>query len=340
MPDYKATLETERLILRLPVPDDFEAFHSWGSNPENTRYMTWGPNNEEQTKEFLAGVKPGRDFAVVLKETNAVIGSCGIYPNDTGYMGELGWILHKDYWKKGYGTELGKALVKYGFEDLKLGRIQAPCAAVNYGSYRVMERIGMKREALHRKAFWARVDKEWVDEAWYAILAEDYFSANLSARFGNEGSMPDTITVALDKNSVGIPFEWVAGSNLSGSFVQLTLVDDRIVIHRPTDTERKYIKSHKINETTYIRSFGLFDINIPIRLLIALKVRIGDKVDLKLEDDHISIRRHMEKPEPSKPEQLLAFCCICGNIHYTGEGLTKVLSKYICHDCAEAVKKI
>jgi len=175
MDNYKTTLETERLILRLPTLDDFEAFHSWGGNPENTRYMAWGPNNEEETKAFLAGVKQGRDFAVVLKDTNTVIGSCGIYPNDAGYMGDLGWILHKDHWKRGYGTELGGELIRYGFEDLKLGRIQAPCAAVNYGSYRVMERNGMRREALHRKAFWARVDKEWIDEAWYAILAEDYF---------------------------------------------------------------------------------------------------------------------------------------------------------------------
>jgi RimJ/RimL family protein N-acetyltransferase len=171
------TLETKRLILRPLTADDFAAVHAWAGNPENTRYMSWGPNTEEQTREFLSGAKPGLDFAVVRKVTNAVIGSCGINPDEAHYMGTVGWILHKDYWKLGYGTELGAELVRYGFEDLQLGRIQAPCAAMNYGSYRVMERIGMQREALHRKAFWARVDKEWVDELWYALLAEDYFCA-------------------------------------------------------------------------------------------------------------------------------------------------------------------
>ena len=180
MANLKTTLETERLILRLPLADDFEAFHSWCGNPENVRYMAWGPNDEEQTKTYLAGVKPGHDFAVILKESNGVIGSCGIYTEESGYMGNVGWILHKNYWKRGYGTEFGKELIRYGFEDLKLGRIQAPCAAVNYGSYRIMERCGMQREALHRKAFWARVDKEWIDEAWYAILAEDYFAERSS----------------------------------------------------------------------------------------------------------------------------------------------------------------
>ena len=175
MPNTKNSLETKRLLLRPPTLDDFSAYHSWAANPENVRYMAWGPNDEEQTKAYLAQTKPGREFAIVLKATGTVIGSCGIHPDESQYMSELGWILHKDYWKQGYGTELGGELIRYGFEDLKLGRIEAPCAAVNYGSYRVMERNGMRREALHRKAFWARIDKEWVDKAEYAILAEEYF---------------------------------------------------------------------------------------------------------------------------------------------------------------------
>lgn len=171
---FKNTLETERLILRPLNTDDFEAVHSWASNPANTRYMAWGPNSEEQTRSFLESVKSGKDFAIVLKDSNKTIGSCGIYPDSANDTGELGWILHKDYWKNGFGTELGRELIRYGFEDLNLRRIYAPCAAVNYGSYRVMERNGMRREALHIKKFWARVDKEWIDEVVYAILADEH----------------------------------------------------------------------------------------------------------------------------------------------------------------------
>jgi RimJ/RimL family protein N-acetyltransferase/predicted thioesterase len=193
----KHTLETARLILRPLTLDDFGAVHSWAGNPENTRYMAWGPNNEEQTRAFLSSAKDGKDFAVVLKSSNAVIGSCGIVPNSTADRGELGWILHKDYWKNGYGTELGGELIRYGFEDLKLRRIFAPCAAVNYGSYRVMERNGMRREALNRKAFWARVDKEWIDEAVYAILAEDYFKEKSSLI----GKTATTTTIVSENNT-------------------------------------------------------------------------------------------------------------------------------------------
>lgn len=60
-------LETQRLILRPLTPDDFEAANSWGSNPENTRYMAWRPNNEEQTKAFLAQAKKGAILLLLFK---------------------------------------------------------------------------------------------------------------------------------------------------------------------------------------------------------------------------------------------------------------------------------
>ncbi|MCL2169521.1 MAG: GNAT family N-acetyltransferase [Defluviitaleaceae bacterium] len=173
--NFTELLTTERLILRTPTVDDAKAFHSWSGNSENVRYMEWGPNDMEQTVEYLEKVvKSGRDFAFVHRDTGKVIGSGGIYPNEAGDTAELGWILHMDYHRQGLGTEAAKELIRYGFEELKLRRITAPCAAPNYGSYRVMENAGMRREALHKKAFWARVDKEWVDEYVYAILAEEY----------------------------------------------------------------------------------------------------------------------------------------------------------------------
>ena len=178
--DIRETLETTRLILRSLTLSDLAAVQSWAGNPQNTRYMAWGPNTEEQTLAFLTSRKPGNDFAVILRDTKAVIGSCGIYPDEANDTAELGWILHLDHWKKGYGTELAEELIRYGFEDLRLRRITAPCAAANYGSYRVMERNGMRREAVHRKAFWARIDKEWIDELVYAILAEEYHASNNS----------------------------------------------------------------------------------------------------------------------------------------------------------------
>jgi RimJ/RimL family protein N-acetyltransferase len=172
--DETAMLETARLILLRQYWRILKRSIR-GAVVLRTRVICHsGQNTEEQTKSWLVNAKPGFDFAVVLKNTGNVIGSGGIYPDDKKYSGELGWILHRDYWKQGYGTEFGAELIRYGFKDLKLERIFAPCAAVNYGSYRVMERNGMKREGLFRKAWWSRKDNEWLDQAWYAILAEEY----------------------------------------------------------------------------------------------------------------------------------------------------------------------
>lgn len=177
-PIFKPVLETARLILRPFVAGDFAAVHSYASNPANTRYMSFEPNTEEKTREVIAHFEKnaGKDFAVTLKETGELIGSGGIYPDEKNDTAELGWILHLAHHKRGYGTEFCGELIRYGFEDLKLRRITAPCAAENYGSFRIMERNGMRREALHLKAFRARVDKKWIDEARYAILAEEFFA--------------------------------------------------------------------------------------------------------------------------------------------------------------------
>ena len=147
------TLETERLILRKFAMDDFDAVHSYASCLENIVYMPWGPNSEEQTRAFIdmaiskAEENPIVNFqyAIILKAENRLIGGCGITILRSGEA-EVGWTLHRGFWKQGYGPELGKALLDFGFGELGLHRIIAVCDAENYGSYRVMEKIGMRKE--------------------------------------------------------------------------------------------------------------------------------------------------------------------------------------------------
>ena len=176
------TLETERLILREFKRSDFAAVHSYASSIENVIYMIWGPNNEDQTKAFInmaiidAHENPCTDYqyAVVTKNTGNLIGACNI--SLSGNEAEIGWIIHRDHWKQGYGTEAGEALLRFGFEELRLHRIIAHCYAENTGSYRLMEKIGMRREGLFlesRPAFKSS-DKEYGDELSYAILEREW----------------------------------------------------------------------------------------------------------------------------------------------------------------------
>ena len=174
MSDVVDTVETPRLLLRALRVDDAAVVQSWASVPANVRYMEWGPNTAEETLVFLASAKPGRDFGVVLKASGELIGSCGVYPDEANDTGSLGWILHMDHWGQGYGTEVAKALLKHGFETLRLRRIVAICDADNHASYRVMEHQWMRREAVHKKARWRRGDQTWADEVVYAMLLHEW----------------------------------------------------------------------------------------------------------------------------------------------------------------------
>ncbi len=178
------TLETERLTLRPFTVDDFNAVHAYASVPENVRFMPWGPNDEKATKEFLLACEEAwkadpvvkYELAIVQKSTGQVIGGCGIYLNEERNTAMLGWTLHRDYWKQGLMPEAARALLRFGFEDLNLHRIIAHCNTENYGSYRVMEKAGMRREGQFLKSNFGRVgdEKKWHDVYQYAMLDEEW----------------------------------------------------------------------------------------------------------------------------------------------------------------------
>lgn len=178
-------LETERLILRPHKEDDFEFIHNYASCYENIKYMVWGPNEEADTRTFIKHAiaksveEPCENYqyAAVLKSSKKLIGACNIalLCNDEA---EIGWVLHRDYWKQGYGTEIGALLIKFGFEYLGLQRIIAHCDNENYGSYRIMERNGMHREGcfIDGRSANKLSGKKFCDEYSYAILSDEWYT--------------------------------------------------------------------------------------------------------------------------------------------------------------------
>jgi len=199
------TLETSRLVLRKFTTDDFAAAYAYASRADNTIYMLWGPNTEDDTRAFidLAIGKAERDpiadyqYAVVVKETAETIGGCEISVSGCG--GSLGWILRRDQWNRGYCTEIGNALLDFGFGGLGLHRITACCDAENAASYRVMEKIGMRREGFHLDARPAnkKSERKYGDEYLYAILADEYEIRKEIARY-------NSLTLRFD-GFVGVP---------------------------------------------------------------------------------------------------------------------------------------
>lgn len=146
-------IKTERLVLRPLNINDLESVHEYASDKENTRFMMMLPNDTiEESLQYLteASVQWEKDspeayeFAITLDDKQ--IGAITVYIHDEGASAELGWIINKRYWKKGYAVEASAAIRDFAFEKLKISRLFAMCDARNKNSYRLMEKIGLKLE--------------------------------------------------------------------------------------------------------------------------------------------------------------------------------------------------
>ena len=170
-------IETKRLILRDYVPSDWPEVHKYASDPLAVRYLPFGPNTPSQTRAFVRKMmawklaKPRRNFAValILKSENRLIGGCRLGLQDgTDQIASMGYLLNRKYWGKGYATEAARALIRFGFSKLRLHRIWATCDVRNKASARVLEKLGMKREAHFRQNVLQK--GRWRDSYLYAIL--------------------------------------------------------------------------------------------------------------------------------------------------------------------------
>lgn len=148
-------LETERLILRPLEPTDLPRFIEMRQDEEVMKYLGgWTINNlEALTKRFDFYLDCHRKFgfgmcAMIWKETGEFFGWSGLQPLvDTDEI-EIGYGMVKEFWGKGIGYECGRAWLDHGFKTLGLERIVAVADPANTGSWRIMEKLGMRFEKL------------------------------------------------------------------------------------------------------------------------------------------------------------------------------------------------
>lgn len=165
-------LETERLILREVAIGDATDLYEMDSDPVVQRYT--GDVIPASVQETAERIRNYKDYALygygrwttILKDTNEIIGWCGLkYLTDINET-DLGYRWKQQHWGKGYATEAGRACLQYGFEKLGLEQIVAQVLEENKASVRVLEKLGM--------SYWKQLRTEENPGLLYRIKKE-YF---------------------------------------------------------------------------------------------------------------------------------------------------------------------
>jgi RimJ/RimL family protein N-acetyltransferase len=179
-PDYP--IRTQRLILRPFAESDLEDLHAIQSRPEVARYLYWEPRDREEVRLALLNMVRGwaltaegdvLALAVVLPPAGTVIGDVILKWSSVAHrQGEIGYVFHPRYGGQGFATEAAAAVLRLGFDDLRLHRIFGRIDGRNTASARVLERLGMRREAHFIQN--EIVKGEWTDEVVYALTETEW----------------------------------------------------------------------------------------------------------------------------------------------------------------------
>jgi len=185
-PSLRRTVRTARLTLRAGTPHDAEETFAYRRLEEVGRWLPLLPTELDTYRATFTA--PHRLAVTVIVELDGrIIGDFMLKVEDAwaqaevadqarGLQAELGWVLDPAFIGHGYATEGARALLRVCFEELGVHRVVAGCFADNDASWRLMERIGMRREshtvrdALHRSG-------QWLDGFTYALLADEWADA-------------------------------------------------------------------------------------------------------------------------------------------------------------------
>lgn len=178
---HSLPLTTERLILRDFVEADWEAVLAYQKEPLYLRYYPWESRSEPEVRQFVRGFidqqheapRTRWQLAVVLRGSGELIGNCGIRFNNPALReANIGYEIAPAHWGRGYATEAAREILRFGFDELGAHRVWAECLAVNTGSARVLEKLGMRREGelRQKELVQGRRQDQWI----YALLEAEW----------------------------------------------------------------------------------------------------------------------------------------------------------------------
>lgn len=177
-------IETERLILRPFGYGDLELIYRLYSDGEILRYTPFDRMSRQEADAHLQTVirdwntnpRLSYEMAVIQKETGEKIGRAHILIDPDTDTGMIGGLLLQEHWGRHYANEMAEALIRYCFLELRLHRVNAVCNPENIASWKMLERVGMRREAYMKQKcrYVKNGDVSWHDELEYAMLASEF----------------------------------------------------------------------------------------------------------------------------------------------------------------------
>jgi RimJ/RimL family protein N-acetyltransferase len=180
-------LETSRLLLRRFTPDDLDPVTALDSDPAVMRYINGGrPTPRDEIRDdylpawmsYYGGGDRYGFWAAIEKPGGAFLGWFHLRPQrgDPDDEPELGYRLVASAWGRGYATEGSRALIEKAFRELGARRVYATTMVVNEGSWRVMEKAGLRRVRVFHQDWPDRIDGEEHGDVEYALTRDEWNS--------------------------------------------------------------------------------------------------------------------------------------------------------------------
>ncbi|NGX29086.1 MAG: putative ribosomal N-acetyltransferase YdaF [Candidatus Anoxychlamydiales bacterium] len=177
--DTNIKLETTRLTLRKPEPDDVDDIFEYAKDPEVARFTRFQPQKTSQeTKMFLQVTKQKHQnktalvLVIELKAEKKVIGTISFQNiSELDERAEIGFVLSKKYWSKGLMSEAFQAFLEFGFKKIRFNRLEAFSDIENYRSSNLLKDI-MQKEGLLRER--EKKDNRFCSFNIFSILKKDY----------------------------------------------------------------------------------------------------------------------------------------------------------------------
>lgn len=173
-------IKTDRLLLRRFRSGDSEGLYRCLSDPETVKYEPYDPFTREEAAREAARRAGDECFWAVCLQDGTYVGNLYFAKGEFGAW-ELGYVFCRDCWGRGYAAESARALLDYGFEALGVRRVIAMCNPENESSWRLLERLGLRREGHLRKNIFFFRDADgnplWQDTYEYGLLKEEWAKA-------------------------------------------------------------------------------------------------------------------------------------------------------------------